>query len=91
MEFATVRRGLSQVQAFERLTKFGPNEIEATEASGWLRILRGVATEPMFVLLVAAAAVYSRDRGHRRRDPACGVRRADGGVHDSSTSRIAPL
>ncbi len=51
-------QGLSTVQAREQLARVGPNEITATEASGWMLALRGVATEPMFVLLVAAAAVY---------------------------------
>lgn len=51
-------QGLSSAQAREQLHHLGPNEITATEASGWMLALRGVATEPMFVLLVAAAAVY---------------------------------
>jgi P-type Ca2+ transporter type 2C len=50
--------GLSSREARARLLRFGPNEIEATEHRGLAATLRGIATEPMFVLLLAAAAVY---------------------------------
>ncbi|MBK6004948.1 cation-translocating P-type ATPase [Ramlibacter ginsenosidimutans] len=58
MDSALPLPGLETREAEERLARFGPNEIEAAEGSGWLRTLRGVAAEPMFVLLVAAAVVY---------------------------------
>ena len=51
-------RGLSAEEARERLRRHGPNDIQASERRGWWGTLRGVASEPMFVLLVGAAAVY---------------------------------
>jgi Ca2+-transporting ATPase len=50
--------GLSQGEAEERLARWGPNIIDASEQRGWPATLRGIAREPMFALLVAAAAVY---------------------------------
>ena len=50
--------GLSSAQARERLAQFGPNDIESREERGGLAILRGIALEPMFTLLLAAAAIY---------------------------------
>jgi Ca2+-transporting ATPase len=50
--------GLSTQEADRRLRAVGPNEIQASEQRSWLRTVRGVAAEPMFVLLVGAAAVY---------------------------------
>jgi P-type Ca2+ transporter type 2C len=47
--------GLSEDEARRRLSSHGPNEIEDREQHGLLSTLRGVATEPMFLLLVAAA------------------------------------
>ncbi len=51
-------RGLSGAQALERLSLHGPNEVGDTEKRGLARTLRGVFTEPMFLLLLAAAALY---------------------------------
>ncbi|MES2979950.1 MAG: cation-translocating P-type ATPase [Pseudomonadota bacterium] len=50
--------GLSSAEARARQHQFGPNEIEASEGNRWWRILRGIAAEPMFMLLLAAAGVY---------------------------------
>jgi len=50
--------GLSEDEALRRLSTHGPNEIEDRERHGLLSTLRGVATEPMFLLLLAAAAIY---------------------------------
>ena len=50
--------GLSEAQARERLARFGPNTLEGHEKQGLLQTLRSVATEPMFLLLLLAAAVY---------------------------------
>jgi Ca2+-transporting ATPase len=50
--------GLSAQEARDRLARHGPNEIQASERRSWWATLRGIATEPMFVLLVGAAAVY---------------------------------
>jgi len=36
----------------------GPNALEDRERQGWGRTLRGVATEPMFLLLLGAAGIY---------------------------------
>ncbi|MBE7942575.1 MULTISPECIES: cation-translocating P-type ATPase [Ramlibacter] len=51
-------QGLTAGEAARRLREQGPNEIEAREGRGWWLTLRGIASEPMFVLLLAAAAVY---------------------------------
>ena len=50
--------GLSSAQARERLAQAGPNDIESREERGWEATLRGIAREPMFALLIAAAVVY---------------------------------
>jgi Ca2+-transporting ATPase len=50
--------GLSSQAARERLARWGPNDIEASEQRGWLATARGIAREPMFVLLIVAAGVY---------------------------------
>ena len=50
--------GLSSEEARRRLAEHGPNEITDRESHGFLVTLRGIATEPMFLLLLAAAAVY---------------------------------
>ena len=50
--------GLSEAEARERLARFGPNVLEDREQQGLLQTLRSVATEPMFLLLLLAAAVY---------------------------------
>jgi Ca2+-transporting ATPase len=50
--------GLTAQEARRRLEEHGPNEIADRERRGLLRTLKGVATEPMFLLLLAAAAIY---------------------------------
>lgn len=50
--------GLSDEEARRRLQQHGPNEIGDRERSGLLDTLRGVATEPMFLLLLVAALIY---------------------------------
>ncbi len=50
--------GLSEAQARERLQQWGPNVLEGREGQGLLQTLRSVCTEPMFLLLLLAAAVY---------------------------------
>lgn len=55
---ASPTRGLSDAQARERLAEHGPNAIEDREHHGLLGTLRGVLTEPMFLLLLVAAALY---------------------------------
>jgi len=51
-------QGLSDEEAGRRLAEHGPNEIADRERHGLLSTLRGVATEPMFLLLLVAAAIY---------------------------------
>ena len=50
--------GLSSHEALLRFQRMGPNELAHREASGLMRTLSGVASEPMFVLLLVAAGVY---------------------------------
>ncbi len=50
--------GLSDAEAGRRLAIHGPNEIRDRERRGLLATLRGVLTEPMFLLLLVAATVY---------------------------------
>jgi len=54
----SVLRGLSSGEAQERLARFGPNDIADTERHGFWRTLRSIAAEPMFLLLLVAAALY---------------------------------
>lgn len=50
--------GLSAAEAGERLARDGPNELPATVRRGALKLLRDVALEPMFLLLVACGTIY---------------------------------
>ena len=50
--------GLNEAEAGRRLSIHGPNEVSSSERRGFARTLRGVFTEPMFLLLLAAAAIY---------------------------------
>ncbi len=50
--------GLTAEDAARRLARYGPNALESREGRGLLRILSVVFTEPMFVLLLAAAVLY---------------------------------
>ena len=51
-------RGLSDVEAAARLRRWGPNELRTGGGRSLFRIGWQVASEPMFVLLVASGAVY---------------------------------
>ncbi|MFN7724039.1 MAG: cation-translocating P-type ATPase [Rubrivivax sp.] len=55
---AAALSGLSSATAQALLAAWGPNALSAREQHGWLRTLRGVATEPMFLLLLGSAALY---------------------------------
>ena len=57
-EGAVPSPGLSSQEASRRHAQYGPNAIESREQRGLLRTLAAVATEPMFLLLLAAAAIY---------------------------------
>ena len=50
--------GLSALDAAQRLARDGPNELQASQGQGSLRILWTVLTEPMFLLLAACGAIY---------------------------------
>jgi Ca2+-transporting ATPase len=58
MSQSALPKGLSDEEAARRLLTQGPNEIEGRERHGLLSTLRGVASEPMFLLLLVAAAIY---------------------------------
>ncbi len=50
--------GLTDEEALKRLSRVGPNELDDREKHGLLTTLKGIATEPMFLLLLVAAAIY---------------------------------
>ncbi len=50
--------GLTEAEARARLEREGPNELPARERHGMLGIVLEVVREPMFLLLVAAGALY---------------------------------
>jgi P-type Ca2+ transporter type 2C len=50
--------GLTSDQAAERLLLHGPNALPRQEHRTLSRIVKGVLTEPMFLLLIGAAVVY---------------------------------
>lgn len=59
MEAVTAQTsGLSDEQARRRLQQEGPNELPASKRRGVLRLLRDVASEPMFLLLVSCGGIY---------------------------------
>jgi Ca2+-transporting ATPase len=51
-------QGLSGREALLRLQRDGPNEIPASRPRSVLRLAREVASEPMFLLLVACGVIY---------------------------------
>ena len=51
-------RGLTSAEAAERRARHGPNDLEDRQRRSLLRIAASVATEPMFLLLLVAAALY---------------------------------
>ena len=50
--------GLTDAQARERRARDGANELPVSRPRGILRLLGGVVSEPMFLLLVACGGVY---------------------------------
>ncbi|WP_431276005.1 cation-translocating P-type ATPase [Variovorax ureilyticus] len=50
--------GLSEGEAARRRQRDGPNELPVSRPRGVLRLAREVASEPMFLLLVACGAIY---------------------------------
>jgi P-type Ca2+ transporter type 2C len=57
-ETPAVAAGLSDAEARRRLAKDGPNELPVSKPRSVLRLAREVASEPMFLLLVACGAIY---------------------------------
>jgi Ca2+-transporting ATPase len=53
-----VHEGLSSVEAQARLARDGANALPVSARKGLLRLLRDIASEPMFLLLVACGAIY---------------------------------
>jgi P-type Ca2+ transporter type 2C len=51
-------QGLTTAEAQARLRRFGPNVSQETQDHSLRHVLASVAAEPMFLLLLAAAAVY---------------------------------
>lgn len=51
--------GLTDAEALQRLLRDGPNLLPAAEHRGLQRIAWGALTQPMFLLLLATAAVYA--------------------------------
>jgi Ca2+-transporting ATPase len=58
MDSPQTERGLDEDEARRRLHAHGPNEIRDRERKSLAATLASIATEPMFGLLLAAAAVY---------------------------------
>ncbi len=52
------RAGLTATEAAARLARHGPNDLPRPPRRGPWRILRSVLAEPMFLLLLVAAAIY---------------------------------
>lgn len=50
--------GLTQTEAAKRLTRDGPNELQGEGPRSFVGITWEVLSEPMFLLLIAAAAIY---------------------------------
>ncbi len=55
---ATPRAGLSSTEAARRLAADGPNLLPGNAPRATAAIVRGVLTEPMFLMLLAAGGVY---------------------------------
>lgn len=53
-----VLHGLTQVEAAARLARYGPNLVQQAEKRGLLAIARGTLRQPIFLLLLLAAALY---------------------------------
>jgi len=57
LENPAIADGLSGVEARQRLARDGPNELPVSKPRTVLRLEREVASEPMFLLLVACGAI----------------------------------
>lgn len=50
--------GLTEAEARRRLDHFGPNEVASDGARSFLQVVREILSEPMLLLLIAAAGIY---------------------------------
>nr|WP_240147895.1 HAD-IC family P-type ATPase [Luteibacter yeojuensis] len=50
---------MSDAEASRRLRQDGPNALPDRRALGWMRLLWNIVTEPMFVMLLIATAIYA--------------------------------
>ncbi len=55
---AGLNAGLTETEAAARLATYGPNELPSRESRGLSAIVLEVVREPMFLMLVAAGALY---------------------------------
>lgn len=55
---ATRPAGLTPAEVLQQRKRFGPNKLTDNASNRTWQILRGIVTEPMFVLLVVTAGVY---------------------------------
>jgi Ca2+-transporting ATPase len=51
-------KGLTAIEAKERLDRFGYNELPSSRARSLWKLIAGILSEPMFILLVSCAALY---------------------------------
>lgn len=51
-------KGLEEEEAAKRLEIDGPNELPTVRKRGGMEILRGILTEPIFLLLIACGGIY---------------------------------
>src|SRR5690349_11665532 len=51
-------QGLSDLEVQLQQKKFGKNSLSATDSREWLRIVRSIVVEPMFLLLTVACLTY---------------------------------
>lgn len=58
MNQKTIATGLTSKEALRRLVQDGPNALSLEKTRGLLKICAEVATEPMFLLLLAAGGLY---------------------------------
>lgn len=58
LDTPTPEGGLSNAQAQQRLAKDGPNELPVSKPRSVLKLAGQVASEPMFLLLVACGVIY---------------------------------
>ncbi|HNN69883.1 MAG TPA: cation-transporting P-type ATPase, partial [Ferruginibacter sp.] len=58
VEHDTIIKGLTDQEVDASAKQYGYNRQHFDQQSGFLQLLREIVTEPMFLLLVAAASIY---------------------------------